>query len=448
LTSKSGGIGYLPTLSAYRSFVGAFVAGVVAAGLPNASYWNIGNEVPVWANTTLAAAYLPLFNAAAAIIHSASPSSLVGSDVMARPTVLSFFAQNATGVGFLEFHFYPANGGCANNTTFCPPNDQNSYYTDSSILARSAYFAHGAVFLPPLTEQWDWFNMTHQWLPILNTEANLNSYSAYGTDPRQQTLFEAAWIVSQFVDAAATGLNAVTLFALEGPYSAQGTVTYQYGGWGYSLAAEVSRTADVFYAPYWATELWGNSVPAGAPGYPVASSSPDMVRAFAAPAPDGFNLVLANRNALPTTVVLSVTGMAAVASNFTILDPSTYSMVYNSSSYWTTLGQSGVATVPFSPLGPLTLGFAGYGVAVVHFVYVTGPNNPASGGPRHFLYPTQGPARGSTTPSLTVLGGTGPGAALLPAASGSPPPAKVRGRATPAPVVSGVSLRSASLATA
>ncbi|HEV2316701.1 MAG TPA: hypothetical protein VGV89_03905 [Thermoplasmata archaeon] len=375
LTSKSGGLGYLPNLSAFRVFVRTFVNGAVAAGLPNVSYWNIGNEVPVWANLSQAQAYVPLFNAAAAIIHNASPGALVGSDVMARPSVLPFFAQNATGVGFLQFHFYPANGGCPDNTTFCPPDDVNSYYTDSSILARSADFAHGAVFLPPLTEQWDWYNLTHQWLPILNTESNLNSYDTYGTDPRQQTLFSAAWVVSDFVDAAATDLSAVTLFALEGPYSTPGPITYPYGGWGYSLAEELSRTSDVYYAPYWATELWGNGVAAGAPGLSVSSSDPGMVRAFAAPTSGGFNLVLANRNALPTTVILSVDGQTATASNYTLLDATTYSMNFNSTQNWTTLARSGVSNVSFSPIGPMTVHFAGYGVAVVHFRF-----GPGSGG--------------------------------------------------------------------
>lgn len=374
LVSKGGSTGYFPALAAYHAYLVALVGALARAGIP-IRYWNIGNEIPIGSNLSTAAAFVTLYNMAAAVVHNASPSALVSSDVFVRPNLIKYFATRIHGADFLDFHYYPANGPCPSVATFCAPDGIGGYQPDPTILSRSALFAKGAVFPPPAVCQQDWYNGTHTWVPILDTESNLNAYPnaiqnstsiAYGTDPRQQTLFAAAWVDSEMMDAAMVNVSAVTYFALQGPYGAPGTVTHPYGGFGYSLISGPGPN-DVRYAPYWALDLWRTNVPPGSRGLLVNSSNPFLVHAYAVTNGSGVTVVLSNRNALPTTIRVNVSGAVVHAATEQLLDATTYKMAYDPSTHSTTVTLSTVVrrVLPSGWMANITID--GYGLAVVQF---------------------------------------------------------------------------------
>ena len=191
LVSAPGGSGYFPADQAWEEWIEGVVNHTVATGA-NISYWSIGNEVPTYSHSEVAA-YTHVFNLAEAVIHAQLPNAKVGSDVMTNVSYESYFATHAQGVGFLSFHYYPSDGICVQNGSYCPPEVSPNGTTDESLFSHPAYTYLGGSYSPN-PARWLWHNLTGNWLPMLNTESNLNGVggnsatASIGTDPRIQNV--------------------------------------------------------------------------------------------------------------------------------------------------------------------------------------------------------------------------------------------------------------------
>ncbi|MGA3021894.1 MAG: hypothetical protein ABSE66_03690 [Thermoplasmata archaeon] len=358
--------GYFPTTTAYRTYVTTLAKDVKAHGW-TISYWNVGNEVPIWISLEYAKGFATAFNVASSAIHSVFPSALVGSDVITAPGKLQYFATTLQGVGFLGFHFYPAGRLCLNATTFCIPDGQNGYLTNNGVLNATAGLAHSWQFAPPQLSRQEWFNYTGKWLPILDEESNLNSAQAQGTDPRQQTLFDAAWLAWMYMTASAQSVRDVTTYSLLSNEPLPDSPTLAYGGWGFGLAVEPPNGSVIHYAPYWAARLWGSNVPALSRELLVKSGNPYYIPAYAVANGSGINVVVVNLANVDATISVSVSGGSYGTTTVWTLDGRTYRMYFDSQTNSEELGASGL-TVQHLPGGSsATVTIDGYGLAVISF---------------------------------------------------------------------------------
>jgi hypothetical protein len=364
------GSGYFPTITAYTAYLTAFASLVKSHGW-SIEYWNIGNEVPVGVNVTVAAAFVTLFNAAARAVHSVLPNALVGSDVFTWPGREKFFATAIQGAGFLAFHAYPATNLCPTPSQFCVPDNVNGYLTDPTILASSDNFSDYPWTTSPLTSQEVWHNLTGQWLPMIDAETNLNSAQTQGTDPRIPTLFDAAWFISQLVDGAAQNVSSILYLTLGEGWPPCPSPTEQYGGWGFGLIAHNMSDQDIKFASYWALELWASAIPLGSRELPITDSNAGVVRAFAAASGPNISVIVANRVDADVTIPVSSTNASWVAVNASTLDSNSYRMVYNPSTQTEELLTSGLGYPAASGRSSMSLTLAGYGVGVVTFSAVS-----------------------------------------------------------------------------
>jgi hypothetical protein len=378
--TQANSIGYFPTTTAYATYLTTFAQAVKANGW-NISYWNLGNEVPV-ANTSEASAFAVVFNAGARAIHGVFPSALVGSDVLLVKSKLGLFAQSMKGVGFIAFHAYPAEGLCTPVTVYCVPDNVNNYNRNAQVLAKTTNYSGFAVFEAPRSAQWAWYNATGKWLPIIDAETNLNSAQGDGTDPRQQTLFGAAWLAYSLIQAARENVSAEIVHCYESINPLPASATSAYGGWGFGLTAEGNNDANLKFAPYYVAELWGNHFPAGAAGLQISDNQSKFVIAYAVQNATALSVLVDNLVGTSTSVTLSVSGGKWNASQLYRLDFSTYRERYNVSRGTELLTKSSMAV--YSGTGwtsTVRFGINGYGVDVIVFAkksIVAGPQNPGT----------------------------------------------------------------------
>ena len=380
--------GYFPTASAYSTYIHTFASGVSSRGWKIA-YWNIGNEVPIYWNTTVAHAFVPVFNAASKAIHAVFPNASVGSDVLAARHQIDYYATHLVGVGFLAFHYYALHASCQ-RAPFCAPNNVNGYLSDGPTLGTSVDIDHQSSFLPPEVARVEWHNQTGTWLPVIDSETNLNSAWRNGTDTRQQTLFNAAWLASTMIRGSQENLSNLVYFNLLTPNPLNATASSPYGGWQYGALYEGAGDADVHYSTWWTIVLWNSYFRGGSPAVQVSAGNSFAVRAYAAQNGTGANVLLVNRAAV--TVQLNVSAVGAFHPSYvSTLDRRSYNMVYNGSAGLEQLKRSAVANTNITHGQWTTVTLVGYGIAVVAFApgvgiagivstHLRGPSTPGGSG--------------------------------------------------------------------
>ncbi|MCI4346089.1 MAG: hypothetical protein L3K07_04985 [Thermoplasmata archaeon] len=427
------GTGYFPALTAYKTFVTQF-AKDMAANHWTITYWNIGNEVPVAINLTLARAYANVFNVAEKAIHAVFPAALVGSDTLMGHREISYFESALHNVGFLSFHAYPAGNLCA-GTAYCVPNNVNEYYRDAQVLQVSSLFHGYWQFMQPRKAQWSWFNATHHWIPVIDSESNLNSAQQYGSDPRQQSLFGAAWLGTLLIDGSRQNLSQEVYYSLFSVYPLPASRTSNYGGWGFGLMTEGPNDVPTIFAPYYATSFWAQNIPVGAKGLSVTNSQPGMIRTYAVRDGANLSLFLVNTGANNATITASVAGGAWTAARELLVDATTYNEVFNSVTGKEVLSKSSSSSLHVSGAGKIAYTIHSYGVALITYTSVkklpsgnssnngTGNGTGTGGSGNTTGTPPGPPGGGSTgtgspgTPPNSNVSGVGP----TPPTSGNPP---------------------------
>lgn len=406
------GTGYFPALTAYKTYVTQFAKDMKSHGW-TITYWNIGNEVPVAIGQKLATAFADVFNVAAAAIHSVFPNALVGWDTALGKHLLPFFESHIVGAGFLGIHTYPAGNLCAGGS-YCPPNNVNEYFRDAQILQESQNFSGYWQFEQPLKAQHDWYNATGKWLPVIDSEANLNSAQSTGSDPRQQSLFGAALLGAELIEGSHQNMSQELYYSFQSPYPLPHDLTAPYGGWGFGLTTEGANDSDITYAPYDVSSWWAHYLPVGSKGLAVTNSQSWMVRSYAVR--DGANLsvFLVNTGDENATITTSVSGGKWAAATENLIDASTYVMSFNANTQTESLTKDTTSTLKLSGTGPQAVVIHGYGVAVLTYVPATkSGNSSGSGGTGSGTGGTgsggTGTGSGGTGTGGTGTGGTGTG---------------------------------------
>ncbi|MFI5417586.1 MAG: hypothetical protein ACHQ2Y_01625 [Candidatus Lutacidiplasmatales archaeon] len=371
------GSGYFPSDGAYYAYISTFVNATIASNI-SVRYWNIGNEVPVKNGANVTAEFTRIFNIASLAIHQYLPNASVGTDVMLVPTSFPYFAAHALNVGYLSFHYYPVNNTCPTMHTYCVPYDSQGYWRDASMWAAN-HSLYGSHFLAPASAQSQWFNLTGHHVPVLATESNMAKSPVFGTDPRQQMLFGATWLINSMMDAARQNLTSYTYYTLEAPPNGTGQLSAPYGGWGWGMLNESSNDTGLPYAPYWALSMWGSALPAGASGVVSASADPSLVRSYACLSGTNASLVMINKVDVPMSIPLSgVYALSGTSIKVTTLDQSSYLQVYNQTLHREQVLRSGTSSASFTGTPPVVVQLSGYGVAVVS--WTPGPSAPTGSG--------------------------------------------------------------------
>jgi len=383
----NGSVGYFPDPTAFASLVRT-IANHAAAYDEPIPYWEVGNEVPL-VNASEVATFAALISVGATAIHRSLPTALVSADDMTNKHYIDQFAAATSGVGFLSFHYYPANTICLSNDSYCPPGTFGLGTPDSAFWSPGANLSGTAMFLAPPLAQAEWRSDTGTELPILDTESNLNAVggavtgATVGTDPRLQTLFGAAWLGSTLIDASRANVSSLTYFRITNPVLPNATASGPFGGFGFGMTAINLSGSFVEFAPYWASYLWANSVPSNGRAVAVSCAGASDVVAYAVRSESNVTIVLVNRMA--TTINTTIEFPDARSwhpSNLTVLDARTYQEVYNASSNTVSIDRSGIASLP-PPAdgGPVEL--EGYGMAVLTGAYgvvnATGSSNGSLG---------------------------------------------------------------------
>jgi hypothetical protein len=400
------GTGYLPALTAYKTYVTQF-AKDMASHKWNITYWNIGNEIPVSMSQSLATAFADVFNVGAAAIHSVFPKALVSFDTILGKKQLPFFESHLKGVGFLDIHTYPAGNICA-GSTYCPPNNVNEYYRDAQILQLDHNFSGYWQFMPPLKAQSTWFNGTGHWLPVIDSEANLNSAQNTGSDPRQQTLFGAALLGAELIDGSHQNMSEELYYSYQSPYPLANDLTEPLGGWGFGLTSEGANDSDITYAPYDVSSFWSQHVPVGSRELAVTNTQSWMVRSYAVHDGANLSLFLVNTGDENATITASVPGGKWTAATENLIDATTYVMSFNSATQTESLTKDTTATSKLSGTAPVSVVIHGYGVALLTFVpYSNHTSGNGSGGSGSGGSGTGGSGTGGSGTGGTGTGGTG-----------------------------------------
>ncbi|MGP8159573.1 MAG: hypothetical protein ACLPWO_08260 [Thermoplasmata archaeon] len=403
----SGGTGYFPSDTAWARYVEALVNHTIADGA-HVKYWTIGNEFPTTTQAQVAG-YTHIFNIAAKVIHARLPKALVGSDVMMNATFEPYFAAHAVGVGFLSFHYYPSVGICVKNDAYCPPAGHHNGTTDPSLFSRVAY-KFMVRYQAPNVAQDEWHNLTGRWIPVFNAEANLAAVGGnaqtggIGTDPRQQSLFGAAWVASALIDGARDNSSDVTYFGFSDGWDVPSTLTEPYGGFGFGLTSEGHNgAADVRYAPYFALELWGSAFPSGEHGVYTQSSAPAVIYSYAGSDGPNLSVVIVNRDNISVSIRLNLTGGGYILSSVTTLDQRSYDQVYEKKLNRTVLKLAGTSTSYPASGTPITID--GYGLAVAHFAPALKASSPTEGSAPAGDYATHSSTRrlsGQNSPPVSM----------------------------------------------
>jgi len=374
-----GSVGYFPVQSAYVAYVLAVVNHTITASEP-VKYWNIGNEVPL-VNQSVVNEYIRLFNAAASAIHSKLPGALVGSDVMLNRTYFASFTSKAKGVGFLSFHYYPSTGLCIQNGSYCPPAGGTNGTQDPALFRPVSDF-DTLNFYGPSAAASAWANATGNRLPVLDSETNLagiggSTATAWmGTDPRQQMLDGATWLLATLVRATNENLSALTYFALTGPSEPSNSTTWAYGGWGFGLAVpSLPGLPPTFYAPWWALDLWAGVVGGSQVG--VTSADTSVVQSVASISKTDVRVLLVNRVDTPTTVAVSGVANGTGTSTVSVLDNRSYVESFVPHLHHEVLESSGLTVSLHNSSAPRVT-IDGYGAALV--VIPVAPANNSTGG--------------------------------------------------------------------
>jgi hypothetical protein len=156
-----------------------------------------------WANYAKIDNFMAIFNAAAQAMRAENPNVLLGFDGTNRKPVLNYWLnadydhphQIGADLGFISFHKY----------------DSGSLgeYSDAAILNRAETFQieTSTDYYGIKDARQTYYNARGKWIPVINSESNLNSVTDPGTDPRIQQMVGTIWTALVLRKDILIGLN-------------------------------------------------------------------------------------------------------------------------------------------------------------------------------------------------------------------------------------------------
>ena len=251
----------LPYSDSFAPYAAEWVKHFKSANLP-VKYYEIINEPHQYFGwngqyLTRLSYYVQLWNSAARSMRSQNTKILISQDTITQKNVLSYWLQYGDNVDYLDFHKYDS--------------DHLGECNDSEILRRADiwFLQDSSTFWGPTSAQKIWLNSRGKSLPVLNTEMNMVSAYATGTDPRIQTMVGAVWtaLVLRTEVLKGVSFNVYSSFSSSASLSLQTTSS---GGLGFGM---INSDNNQPWYPYYVQKWLGNTLAVGDILFNIKSSS-------------------------------------------------------------------------------------------------------------------------------------------------------------------------------
>jgi len=240
----------LPYPDSYAAYAAEWVKHFKELDL-HVCYYQIMNEPATyfgWApNQTKLSYYVEVWNAAARAMRAINPNVRLSQDCVTRKGVLEYWIQYGDDIDFLDFHKYDHYGS-------------ETWVDDVVVLARAEtrYFETGSTAWGVEDARRMWYNARGKWLPVINSESNLNPTWEKGTDPRIQQMLGAVWTTLVLRTGILKGLSYNVYFEFSS--SASYGKTTETGGYGFGM---VNSDNNKPWYPYYVHYMIGNSLSVG-----------------------------------------------------------------------------------------------------------------------------------------------------------------------------------------
>jgi hypothetical protein len=254
----------LPYPDSYAAYAVEWVRHFKELGKP-VRHYQIMNEPATYfgynpPNMTKLGYYVEVWNAAARAMRAINPDIVLSQDCITRKGVLEYWIQHGEDVDILDFHKYD----CFN----MPPE-----YDDETLLrfAETRYFETGSTAWGVEDARRMWYNARGKWLPVINSESNMNSACKTGTDPRIQQMLGSVWTSLVLRTGVLKGLSYNVYFEFSS--SASYGKTTPTGGAGFGM---INSDNNKPWYPYYIHYMIGNNLDVGDPIVDSVSSSDDV----------------------------------------------------------------------------------------------------------------------------------------------------------------------------
>lgn len=211
-------------------------------------------------DTTKLSYYVDLWNTVARSMRQENPNILLSQDAITMKTVFDYWLQHGDNVDFLDFHKYDS--------------VSIEEYTDAQLfdLAERNRFETTTSFYGVDHVQQEWFNSRGAWLPLINSESNLNVAADDGTDPRIQQMSGAVWTALVLRGGIMKGLSYNVYFEFSSSKSWE-LNNRQSGGLGFGMTNTDDNQP---WYPYYVHQMIGTNLHVGDPIVEATSSSSEV----------------------------------------------------------------------------------------------------------------------------------------------------------------------------
>ena len=201
--------------------------------------------------------FTKLFEYAAHAMHNVDSTVLCGHGFSAIKSFFDYFVANSEGLGFFSIHDYDTHATMYYRSDY--------YKTEAEIMADASVIGYQKPGVwrtySPRELRTIWRQQKGQELPVLMTEANVNSASAGGTDPRMQTVFGVAWYAEKVRSAILENLACSAYFTLASDHSPYWSSSELTRGFGFGMMNSTPPYNEWY--PYFANVLLGSQLSRG-----------------------------------------------------------------------------------------------------------------------------------------------------------------------------------------
>jgi hypothetical protein len=306
----------LPYKDSFAAYCAEWVKHFKAVGMP-VRYYEISTE-PFkyfgWTpDTTKLGYYTQLWNAAARAMRAVNPNIYLSHDFITSPKVLDYWIKYGDNVDFLDFHKYDSyalsGAGYSSDSQLFSTAETSRYITNSNN--------YGVA-----DARQKWYNARGKWLPVIDSEANLNSAWSGGVDSRIQKMCGAVW----------TALMLRTAILLGVRHSAY----FQFASYGQGFGM-INLQNNKPYYPYYVNKWIGSNLSPGDPLY-KSSYSYDNIRSLAWTHKGVKNILIISKTT--QTVSLKLSGLSGTV-KFYRIDSSTTAAQTGSTTAGSTMSLKG-----------------------------------------------------------------------------------------------------------
>lgn len=273
-------------------------------------FWEIWNEPEFCTSNPNTGELIPdpsrisnftkLFEYAAHTMHGVDSTVLCGHGFSAIKSFSDYFAANSEGLGFFSIHDYDTHATMYYRSDY--------YKTEGEIMADASVIGYQKPGVwrtySPRELRAIWRQQKGQELPVLMTEANVNSASVNGTDARMQTVFGVAWYAEKVRSAILENITCSAYFTLASDHSPYWSSSELTRGFGFGMMNSTPPYSEWY--PYFVNVLLGSQLSRGDKICNSATSDSTKLSSLAWITPTHNYLLLVGKTTSKITVTINI----------------------------------------------------------------------------------------------------------------------------------------------